>query len=239
VSNSPPRVPIWGEPAPGSRRPRFTREQIAAVAIEIADREGFEAISMRRVAEELGAATMTLYHYVRTKDDLVALMDNALMAEVVIDELPDHWRDALTAIARASFGAFIRHPWALTSASSHVGGPNSLRHFEQSLAAVRSTSLGTADKLQVLFTVDDYVFGHVLRRQELADVQERSNDWAIDLIKAGGYPELEALLGDDVEAGLEAWEEVMRDVKPDTMFEVGLQALLDGLALRYALEPSP
>ena len=91
----------------------------------------------------------------------------------------------------------------------------------------------------MLFTVDDYVFGHALRRQELSGTHEGSNDWAVELIRGGGYPELEALLGDDVEAGIAAWETVMRDIQPDAMFDVGLQALLDGLALRYGLEPSP
>src|SRR5215207_5547112 len=68
-------MPIWARPEPGERRPAHTREKIAETAIAIADAEGFEAVSMRRIAAELGAGTMTLYHYVRTKDELVALMD--------------------------------------------------------------------------------------------------------------------------------------------------------------------
>ena len=88
---------IWDRPEPGSRRPRHTREQIAAAALAIADREGFEAVSMRRVAAEVGAGTMTLYHYVRTKDDLIDLMDDAIMGEVLIPdgELPATWREAM------------------------------------------------------------------------------------------------------------------------------------------------
>jgi AcrR family transcriptional regulator len=65
---------------------------------------------MRRVAAELGAGTMTLYHYVRTKDDLRALMDDAIMGELLIptDELPAGWRAALTEIARRSHATFRR-----------------------------------------------------------------------------------------------------------------------------------
>src|SRR5215467_13563766 len=94
--------PIWTTPEPGARRAGHTRDEIARVAIVIADEEGFEAVSMRSVARALGSGTMTLYHYVRDKDDLVALMDDALMAEVLVpdDEFPEDWRDALTAIAR-------------------------------------------------------------------------------------------------------------------------------------------
>src|SRR6476620_10056298 len=59
--------PIWARPEPGERRPAYTRERIAETAIAIADAEGFDAVSMRRIASELGAGTMTLYYYVRTK----------------------------------------------------------------------------------------------------------------------------------------------------------------------------
>jgi AcrR family transcriptional regulator len=87
------------------RPPRFTRERLAQVAFEIADREGFGAVSMRRVAQELGAGTMTLYGYVRTKDELVALMDDHLMGELLVseDELARPWREALTAVLRRTY----------------------------------------------------------------------------------------------------------------------------------------
>src|SRR5262249_50011294 len=91
---------IWSRPEPGERRPRFSRQQIAATALAIADAEGFEALSMRRIAAELGAGTMTLYHYVRNKEELVALMDDAHMAESLVPEAerPEDWRKALTGI---------------------------------------------------------------------------------------------------------------------------------------------
>src|SRR5262249_21982259 len=97
MSNPRDAAPIWARPEPGSRRPRFTREQIAAAALAIADAEGMEAVSMRRVAADLGAGTMTLYHYVRTKDELIALMDDAIVGEVLLpdDELPRGWRAAM------------------------------------------------------------------------------------------------------------------------------------------------
>src|SRR5262245_27967501 len=65
---------VWTRPEPGSRKPRFNRDEIAAAAVRIADAEGLEALSMRRLAVELDAGTMTLYHYVRTKDELLALV---------------------------------------------------------------------------------------------------------------------------------------------------------------------
>src|SRR5262249_24800905 len=73
------RESIWARPEPRARRPAHTRDGITRAAIRIADAEGFDALSMRRVAAELQAGTMTIYHYVRTKDELLALVDNAIM----------------------------------------------------------------------------------------------------------------------------------------------------------------
>ena len=70
------------------RKSRLTREKIAAAALAIADKEGFEAVSMRRVAQELEVGTMSLYYYVKTKDDLIAAMDDALMGEALLPSLP-------------------------------------------------------------------------------------------------------------------------------------------------------
>src|SRR3954470_19180547 len=80
---------LWTRPSPSTRRPRFTRDEIASTAIRIADTEGFAAVSMRRIAAELDSGTMTLYHYVRTKDELLTLIVNAVMGEVVVpDDMP-------------------------------------------------------------------------------------------------------------------------------------------------------
>ncbi len=229
-------------PEPGTRRPRFTREQIAATALAIADRDGIEAVSMRRVAAELGAGTMTLYHYVETKDDLLALMDDAIMAEVVIpdDELPaDDWRAAMAAIARSSHRAFVRHRWALEGLRGVPFGPNGVRHFEQSLRAAEATGLPPRERMAVLATVDDYVFGFVLRT--LDDPPERTTDGGHDgedaifdyldrLIAAGELPAIARLLGDgDQAARMARWNAISEAW--NERFEHGLELLLDGIAL--------
>ena len=95
------------------RKSRLTREKIAAVALAVADKEGFEAVSMRRVAQELKVGTMSLYYYVKTKDDLIAVMDDALMGEAILPSLPKDWQRAMMEIAKHTHAVFIRHPWAL------------------------------------------------------------------------------------------------------------------------------
>ena len=98
---------------------------------------------MRRIAAELGAGTMTLYHYVRTKDELLTLVSDAVMGEVVVpddERCPTNWRDAIVMLAERSRAALQRHPWILDITDDPAIGPNSVRHFDQSLAGGRVAS---------------------------------------------------------------------------------------------------
>src|SRR5262249_40034139 len=161
-------APVWATPDPAARKPRHTREQIAATALAIADAEGINAVTMRRVATELGAGTMTLYHYGKSKAGLMALMQDAIMAEQLVSdgELPGDWRQALTVIAHRARAMLRRHPWAVAGLQATGGasaGSQSLRHFEQSLATVATTGLPAADRLDLIGLIDDYVAGFVLK----------------------------------------------------------------------------
>lgn len=235
-------VPIWARPEPGARRPRLTRARIASVAVGIADREGMDAVSMRRVAAELGVGTMTLYYYVRTKDDLIALMDDAIMGELLVpaDALPADWRGALTAIARRTRAAFLRHPWALSALRGALPGPNALRHLEQSLAALANTSLDEVSKFELLSLVDDYVFGHTLRLSEVegssmpeGEAATALIDWVAAELRSGQYPHLQMIHSE--EEARDSWEQLMDRMTDEERFERGLQALLDGAAMRLGL----
>jgi len=215
VASGGPDLPFWARPEPGSRRPRFSRQQIARLAIEIADAEGFEAVSMRRIATELGAGTMSLYHYVATKDELIALMDDALMAEALVPrgELPGDWRDAVAVLARHTRAALLRHPWALLALQESQFGPNAMAHFEQSLAAVAGTGLDRHEKFDLLALVDAYVFGTVLHATEAkkraAIAAERPElvraaiEYGLAQLRSGELPHLAALFG-GVDAATEA-----------------------------------
>src|SRR5512132_110665 len=200
-----PAGPIWMRPEPGSRRPRYSRQQIAQTALAIADTEGIQAVTMRRLAAELGAGTMTLYHYVRSKTDLVALMEDAIMGELLVpdDQLPTDWRQALTAIARRTRATFRRHPWALTGMRGAGMSPHALGHFEQSLAAVATTGLDAAARLDLIAMVDDYVGGFVLKsdlepalESVPAAAAEAVAAYLDEQLRTGSYPHVQALLGD-------------------------------------------
>jgi AcrR family transcriptional regulator len=225
---------VWTRIEPAGRRPRFTREEIAATAVRLADRDGFAAVSMRHLASELGAGTMTIYHYVHTKDELLTLVTDAVMGEVVLppgEDLPAHWRDAVTVIARRTRAAMVRHPWILDITDDPPIGPNSVRHFDQTLQAVSSLDISLRDKLDIVGTVDEYVYGHCLhQRNNLQDdnpVSEAMGDYVNGLIATGEYPQLAAMAD---EHGLEeAWSVVDEHFRDPDRFERNLARVLDGI----------
>jgi AcrR family transcriptional regulator len=233
--------PVWTRPEPAGRRTRLGRAEIAAAALTIADREGFAAVSMRRLARGLGVGTMSLYHYLRTKRDLLELMDDAVMGELLVppEELPEGWREALTAIARRTRRAWSRHPWAIDSLRGERFGPNAMAHVEQSLAAVAGLGLDPVERLEVIGIVDDYVMGCCISmsagRSTLyeddggAAAYEAILDHVEERLEHGDFPHTRALVGDgDIRAN---WERLAAQTLERDRFEVGLARLLDGIEL--------
>ena len=196
-----------------SRSSPLSRETIAAAALAIADAEGFSSVSMRRIAQAMGAGTMSLYYYVKTKADLIAVMDDALMGEVLAPSLPASWREALTVIATRTRDVFLRHPWALSSMLTAPPGVNAMRHMEQCLQALAATTMTTRERLMLLAMIDDFVFGYALReaaRDPKVDVK-----FAKAQLATGAFPRLK-----------EAFGKGRPPAMPDR-FQVGLHALLD------------
>src|SRR5215218_1642963 len=144
--------PVWArsqrEPRDRGRRAApQTREEVVLAALAVADDAGFDAVSMRNVAARLGVGTMTLYSYVSSKDDLLDLMFDEVMRELHLPEpLPADWRQALIELSRRTREVWLRHPWLVSSIGERSAfGPNSMRHVEQSLAAVSGLGLEGPD----------------------------------------------------------------------------------------------
>jgi AcrR family transcriptional regulator len=230
---------VWLRPQSVRReRRQLGPDEITAAALAIADAEGPDAVSMRRVAARLNSGTMTLYSYVQSKEELLDLMLDAVMAEIVIPgELPDDWRDALREIARRSRAAYLRHPWLVALAGSRPRvGPNAIRHVEQSLAAVAALGLDNAGILGVIAAVDDYAIGHVYREISLeqatgarhGDTQqwrEAYGPYIERMLEQGGFPHLERIYRSD-------FKEMATD---PGRFDRGLDWLLAGIAA--SIEP--
>jgi AcrR family transcriptional regulator len=204
----------------------LAQSEIVAAAIGIADREGFEAVSMRGVARELGVGAMTLYHHVADKDELVVLMADAISAEMLVPEpMPAGWRAALRAIEHRTRDTFTRHPWLIQTVDQ-VSQPtlNSLRHVEQSARAVAELA-GEGDLgMRILFAADDYTFGYVLRETVMGMPGRHGPEepfavpaWLEEAIAGGEFPLVSQWMASGGTLEL-----------PADRFEVGLEALFDG-----------
>jgi AcrR family transcriptional regulator len=217
---------------------------IALAAVAIADAQGLDEVSMRKIAAVLGWGTMSLYHYVRTKEDLLAAMDDIIMGEILVParELKGGWRSATTAIARHTRDAYRRHPWALNiQTGGGRPGINGLRHVEQSIAALAETGLSFSDKMAINVIVDDFVFGHSLRAtgsdfndQQAEGAMQAVADYMGQHLNSAEFPALMKEIGDTPLPEFVA--SMAKGFRPDEWFDAGLDSILDGLAERFGIK---
>lgn len=211
---------VWDEPADGGAG-GLTRADVIRAALDIADAEGLEAVSIRRVASDLGVRPMSLYTHIASKDDLVALMLHEMSGQLLVPEpLPDDWRDALRAIARQAYAAYVQHPWALQAFGKGTRvGPNMLRRAEQSAAAVASLDLSPADAWIALSIVHEWTIGHALHVVTLREDHELEGQ--LSGADPAEFPRMSKVFG------------VGREQSRDTIFDVALEAVLDGIERRF------
>lgn len=184
-------VPIWARPEK-ERRPTLTRPAVVAAAIRLADAEGLAAVSIRRVAAELGGRTMSLYTHIDSKDDLLDLMREQVAAEVVIKgDLPADWRTAIRLIATRERETALRHPWMIHMLT-HAGhlGPNALRHLDQSLKALAPLTPDPRAALHVATAIDHYVIGHVIGEITRHPTDVFTQPYTRTLLESGTFPTL-------------------------------------------------
>jgi AcrR family transcriptional regulator len=173
----PPPLPpgldlLWGRREHGKRGPRpgLSAEAIVAAAIGVADAEGLEAVSMARVAKELGFTTMSLYRHVASKDELLQLMWNASAtgAESLVLE-GDSWREKLRMWATVQRDMLDRHPWVtqMPMASPPLA-PNSMHFVERGLAAFDGTGLPLADQMRVIGLLSSYTLSEARMANDAA-----------------------------------------------------------------------
>jgi AcrR family transcriptional regulator len=141
---------LWQTPAQRRRgpKPELSHERIVAVAVAVADAHGLEAVSMDRVARELGFTAMSLYRHVPGKRELVDLMiDVGLGPPPPLDGPPRAWRKKLTRWAQALWSVFHAHPWSLEATGRlRVMGPNELAWLEAGLGALAPTGLRPGER---------------------------------------------------------------------------------------------
>lgn len=164
---------VWTRAAEKAAGPQpLSRETIVSAAIEIADTDGLEAVSIRRLATKLGARPMSLYSHIERKGDLIDLMVDEVMGGAVLPESPPSgdWRNDLRRIAQRTRENIRSHPWMIGVAFRRPFiGPNALSHIDQSLAAVSELPLPPERKRAVILALDTYTLGFV--RWELKTMQ--------------------------------------------------------------------
>ncbi len=234
-------APIWARPEPPGRGPRaaLSRAQIVKVALSIADLEGLEAVSMRRLARELRSGAMSLYHYFQSRDELLDLMGDTIAAEMLLDRVPADWREALTAIAHQSRAAFTRHPWLLMTLQERPRvSPNMLRHVEQSSQAVLGLAERGLEPAQLgglVLAVDDYMLGYTLRELSTAEGEDRGRGLVNRFQQEANAPYVRYLLDSGEFPILSQFAASGAAAPGGDRFDDGLQWLLDGFAARHGL----
>jgi AcrR family transcriptional regulator len=224
---------------PPGRDRRLSREEIVRAAIDVADAEGPDAISMRRISRELRAGTMSLYYHVGSKEDLIDAMLEALEAEMDIPDPSGDWRADLRQFARSQRAGLLRHPWIMDFIGNRPpSGPNDARQLERMLAMIDQVGLDTTWTIRVLMSLASFVMGAVIREhqeergqraeeeaeaelseEEVAAESDRVGEW---FRNSGKYPHILRMM----ESGIDPDDPKTRDER----FEFGLDIVLDGIA---------
>jgi AcrR family transcriptional regulator len=229
------------DPAAQPGRSGISVDRIVAAAIEVADREGLAALSMRRVAEQLGVGTMSLYTYVPGKAELIDVMLDTVVAETARPEsVEGGWRPWVELIARENRDLMLRHPWiAQVSRSRPPLGPGTIAKYDYELRSLDGIGLSEVEMDAVLTLVLEYVGGAAAAVAEMIAVEQQTgvsvDDWwwsvspLLDRVyEPGRFPVADRV---GAAAGGNAYDR-------DFTFEFGLARVLDGVATFVATDPA-
>lgn len=144
------------------------RERTLEVALTVADREGIEALTMRRIARELGVEAASLYHHVSGKDQILDGLVDVVAAEIDLPRPAAPWREAAGERAHHTRAVLLRHPWAVSLMASRTSpGPATLGLLETGIRCFREGGFSVPMAALAISTVDSYVHGFVLQEVNL------------------------------------------------------------------------
>lgn len=203
----------------------ITRDRILDAAMALADAEGIGAVTMRRVANELGVEAMSLYHYVASKDEMLGGLVDRVVDEFELPTAGQPWRPALRAAAISAYGAMAAHPWAAAlTLSSRTLSPGRFRYMNALLRALEDAGLTPRQTDHAYHVLEGHIMGFTLweqgmnlgSREDLAGLATR----VLATISVEDYP----FVGKHIEQHLEE-----RDPADEGSFVFGLDLILDGL----------
>jgi AcrR family transcriptional regulator len=215
-------------------RAPLSKERVLRAALALADRGGFESLTMRRLADELGVAAMTLYYYVPNKDELITGMVDIVFAEIELPAADDGWKAAMRQRAISTRAALNRHRWAVGLMESRaMPGPASFRVHDTVLGYLRTGGFSIEATIQAYSVLDSYIYGFALQektvpfedaegaaavaQEQTRELEARAADPQVDALE---FPHLhEVVAGHVARVGHDFGE----------AFEYGLDLILDAL----------
>jgi AcrR family transcriptional regulator len=211
-------------------RTLLSKARIVRAAVALADRTGLESLTMRRLADDLGVAPMSLYHHVPNKEELVDEMIETVFEEIEPPSLDVDWKTALRRRAHSTRAALNRHRWAVGHMEGRAKqGPAGVRLHDAVLGCLRNAGFSIALTVQAYSVQDAYIYGFALQEkglpfetaEESATVAE-GQGWQFEEL-AAQFPYLaEVVAGHVAKVGYDFTE----------AFEYGLDLVLDGLEQR-------
>ena len=150
------------------KRGRLDRERVLHAAVDLADRGGLAALTIRSLADELAVKPMTVYYYVKNKDEILDGIVDLVFAEMELPTVGGDWREELTRRARSARTVLRRHPWAIPLLESRTSpGPATLRHHDAVLGTLRSAGFSAAGTAHAYALLDAFVYGHAVQEVSL------------------------------------------------------------------------
>lgn len=181
---------------PRGRPPAYTRDQVLAAAVTVADAEGLEAVTMRRIATEIGAGAMSLYTYVPDREHLIDLMVDRVAGEPAPPAVTGDWRADLLALSVMQRELMLAHPWLpYVLAGRRLTGRNLLGFLEHGLRALEPAGLPGMTKMTLLGLLTGFVASYVTSELAEGSAEESAAD-IIAVVTSGDFPMLAAALGE-------------------------------------------
>jgi AcrR family transcriptional regulator len=154
--------------AGGRGRPGLSREKVLQSALELADRDGIAAVSIRSLAQSMGTKPMTLYYYVANKDQILDGLVDLVFAEIETPQAGGAWQEQMRRRAHSVRKVLRRHPWAIGLLESRKApGPATLKHHEATLATLRAAGFTVEQTARAYSLLDSYIYGFALQEAAL------------------------------------------------------------------------
>jgi AcrR family transcriptional regulator len=207
------------------RRAPLSKERVLRAAIELADKEGIESLTMRRLGQQLGVEAMSLYKHVANKDDILDGITELIVSEIDLPPTDVEWKAAMRRRALSTREVLTRHPWATRVMESRTNpGPATLRYFDSVIASLRTGGFPVALAAHAFSVLDSYIFGFVVQQTSLPfDSSEELTDVTTDILEqmsTDQFPHLTEMAVEHIlQPGYDHADE----------FEFGLDLIIDAL----------